>query len=211
MPYRATRRTLHSIAAQAGGGAAPTFVGATSAGGYSTSVTCAVPGDVIDGDIMIAAFDVYVSGRTVTQPDGWDVVLTEALITVYSRVASSEPANYTWLRDGAANNIAALITAYRGSSGVDASSSATVVSSIITAPSIITTANNCVLLWAKMHESQIPTYPDGFTKVNSYKGASANVHYIGADVAENAGATGDITGTITYSGTAYCWLVALKP
>jgi hypothetical protein len=64
-----------------------------------TTVVIPVPTGTQDGDMMIAAVT-FASGASITVPSGWTLInshttFSRATLTYY-RVASSEPASYTW-------------------------------------------------------------------------------------------------------------------
>jgi hypothetical protein len=78
----------------------------------SASIVLTVPTGVSDGDVLLA----IVSNRNAaahTVPGGWALVASATQLTVYSHVAASEPANYTWSWTGACQTGGSII-AYRG-------------------------------------------------------------------------------------------------
>jgi 1,2-diacylglycerol 3-beta-glucosyltransferase len=83
----------------------------------STSMVINVPAGVVNGDVMVAVVAWrFQSGLTVSGPAGWTLLNTGgngACCTVneYTRVASNEPASYTWT-SSAATGITGGISAY---------------------------------------------------------------------------------------------------
>jgi hypothetical protein len=84
----------------------------------ATSLTLNKPAGVVDGDVMVASISFILSGMTFpTIPAGWT---QERLATnggsgvgVFVKVASGEPASYTWGTSGA-SNMAGAISSYIG-------------------------------------------------------------------------------------------------
>src|SRR5688572_2066374 len=72
----------------------------------STTLAVNVPAGTQDGDLLLTRIAVF-SNRTITPPAGgaWTLIREDADATVftkvqsYYRVASSEPASYTWTQD----------------------------------------------------------------------------------------------------------------
>lgn len=68
---------------------------ATNSGSQSGStVVVPVPTGTQNGDLMIAI--VNATGAIITPPAGWTEIVSQSDTRGYSRVASSEPASYTW-------------------------------------------------------------------------------------------------------------------
>jgi len=89
---------------------------AANSASASTSLTLNVPTGVQNGDVMIAV--VSTSANTVSTPSGWNTLARSATMATFYRVASSEPASYSFTDGGASTNWAGIIDAY---SGVDTS------------------------------------------------------------------------------------------
>src|SRR4051794_10237263 len=109
----------------------------TSTGGHATSGTShslAVPPGTLDGDVLLTFVgnDAGTAG-TFTAPGGWSLVRDDndasgftQRVRCYRRVASSEPASYTWTVSGGVATVSACIALRSaatslGSGGVDTS------------------------------------------------------------------------------------------
>ena len=84
---------------------------------YSTAsaATVNVPASVVDGDLMVMSYSTR--NCTITAPAGWTWAASGdssggEVSAIYYRIASSEPANYTWTLSG--GYAAFLCAAYRG-------------------------------------------------------------------------------------------------
>ena len=88
-----------------------------SSGPGVTSLTVSVPSGTADGDLMLAVIVIELSSGTATPPAGWNQLWNATNSTrshtqiVYARIASSEPANYSWTWSSA--ECAAAIITYR--------------------------------------------------------------------------------------------------
>ena len=100
---------------------APTYINSTvnvdSTGTASTTVS--VPAGTADGDLMIAALTTGQGGATA--PAGWTLLGyansgggTCSTMYVFYRIASSEPASYSFPRDGLTGGCVATCVTYRG-------------------------------------------------------------------------------------------------
>ena len=205
------------------------FVGiataATSTPG--TSQACNTPPGVLDGHVMLTVISVGRSlagarwsvvvwrsnSATLTAPGGWMEVLTDphsggALqMSIWRRVASSEPASYTW-SISSAFNIAIACGAWSGrdtTTPINASGSQENASSTsITAPSITTNVDGCDIVYAGCRQGSSGFTPDAaFTERSDHGStdAGSNVAMETADrVQATLGATG--TATATHAGAA---------
>lgn len=109
-----------------------TFVNSTETEQDTTggNLTIAVPGSVVDDDVLIAivVHSDDAPATTITPPSGWTeelgktgmgtAAVSPPVIYVYSRVASSEPANYTWSWDTNGGKVGSIL-AYRGVDTLD--------------------------------------------------------------------------------------------
>jgi hypothetical protein len=197
------------------------FVAASSgANPTATSLTLPVPAGIAAGHVMVAALDVR-GGPTITAPAGWTLVRLDINGTVvrqavYYRVASSEPASYTWTfssSQAAAGGIAAFagvdtatpIAAHGGQ--VNPSSTS------ITAPSITAGAGSMLLGIFGTGPATAITPPAGMTErweakstLGTYKATSE-----AATELWGGGATGVRVATAANAGANVGQLVALKP
>lgn len=82
-----------------------TLVGATSAGGFVSSVTVDLPAGVQDGDRMFMLASANDFPTITARPPGWavmteDIIGTDVATYVWTRVADGEPASYTVTWEG---------------------------------------------------------------------------------------------------------------
>ena len=75
-------------------------VGVSVAGTFGATVNAPVPAGTLDGDILISHVTSN-SNTSLTPPSGWDLVRATDMgggtwVWTYTRIASSEPASYTW-------------------------------------------------------------------------------------------------------------------
>jgi len=189
-----------------------------------TQLIISVPSGTVNGDGLILAIAVRGgSGTTVNTPAGWTQELTQnqgtgPRLSIFRRVASSEPANYTVTWSGGSFDAAGGIYAAQGSDTttlVDASGSQGNASSAsVTAPTITTTVADCLLLFFGAAQAG-PTWTadgamserwdvqsSGGTKISS----TCDDQTLGA-----AGATGTRTATISSGQNNIGALVALRP
>lgn len=192
-------------------GAAPTFVASYSDGANSSSHVLNVPTGTVDGDIMIAAVGQAVT-MTLTPPGGWTLIQSFTggpSLAVYYRIASSEPASYTWTT---AANSRAVVATYRGASAVDVSSINNGSSATPTASSITTTAANTRLVFCVRIDGVTTFTPPGSYTLRQQSPTSGSFpNGLWDDTQAAAGATGSVVFTAGASSTWAAALVALKP
>lgn len=113
----------------------------------NTTLACNTPSGIADGNLMVTILELN-AAVTVTPPGGWThatgfaVTSGTNVLDAYYRVASSEPASYTWSFGSAKCNIACL--GYSGtpaSSPVDVSNAASTTSPSASTPTITTTGS----------------------------------------------------------------------
>ena len=135
---------------------AASFIAVAFSAGFATSRTCNVPTGTADGDVMVA-FTTNNSLATdpLTPPSGWTaidgVTSTNVRMEAFYRVASSEPASYTWTWAGAHNHDVVTLT-YRGvqAPSVDANATDSGVT-VIDAPTVTTTGSDAMLVCGALH------------------------------------------------------------
>jgi hypothetical protein len=183
----------------------------------TASIVINKPSGVLDGDVMIASigYGLGASPISVTPPASWTLVRhTQIGVTnmygnaVYSRVASSEPASYTWTFNKALN-LAGGISAYWN---VDTTTPIDVETGGQGTPASITTTQPGDLLVGTYMSTVNTAFtpPAGMTeRVDRASGASNSVTLEQADgIQAVAGATGSknsTPGATTYS------ILALRP
>ncbi|MEU5596680.1 hypothetical protein [Streptomyces sp. NPDC020298] len=186
---------------------------ATTSTPSATSLACNVPANTADGDVMVAITSRPSSSATVSTPTGWSALPNfpttnsngTALYGFY-RVASSEPASYTF--SFSVGKICISISSYRGvdnTTPINASSATadTTNRSAHASPSITTTVASCWLIagYCDRGTASASTWstPTGLTS------RSGNLTTTGTN--NNSLATfdsngGQSTGSYSYSSTA---------
>jgi PKD repeat protein len=186
------------------GAGVPTFRSASSAANpTATTLPIPAPSGVVSGDVLIASVDVR-GNPTITAPSGWNLIRLDLIqnsfrkATYYRVATASEPTSYTW---AFSSSLAASggILAFSGvstSNPIDAHSGlASTGTNLITAPSVVTSVPNTMLvgLFAATGSLTI-TPPSGMTErfditsnLGTYKVTSEGANALQA----TAGATGD--------------------
>lgn len=191
-----------------------------------TSIVVNVPAGVNDDDVLVAGVSLRGGGgRSIDTHASFTLIrndshtTTSTLITKSMvRVASSEPASYTFNVSGGSANISAFIIAF---SGVDTTTPIDVhggqensSGTSVTAPTVTTTVDNCELIFiGNSNSNSTYTPPSGMTeRVDQVAGTSNHCSQEGAHEAlGTAGATGTRVATTTNSGTSVAQNIALKP
>lgn len=203
----------------AAGGTAPSWRSSTSAApGVSLNLTLSVPPGVVNGDILFAFIrSGRGSGTTVTPPSGWTQQVfsnTDPVVYAFSRVASSEPASYTWTRSGNNGNFEGVMAAISGASSVF-----TVGATSFASPSATGTATSIsltsppALVLAAYHVNFSPTIssgPSGMTVGNTTTfsdgiGGATGVYY----VTETGSTSGNKTLTLSTTTNIVSYLIGL--
>jgi hypothetical protein len=192
-----------------------TVVGSNAnAGGSVTSLTIGRPTAVASGDLMIASV-VYRGTAAITPPPGWalarDTTNGGSHMTTFTRLASgSESASYTFSVP-TTNGVCGGLTALRGVTAIDASSSASGSGTAATAPGVTTSGSNRALI-AVFGQIGAVTYTppadmaerfDVKTPSGSYYATNAQATAVQA----NAGGTGARTATASAAGGG--WMAQL--
>jgi PKD repeat protein len=186
------------------GAGVPTFRSASSAANPTApTLPIPAPSGVVSGDVLIASVDVR-GNPTITAPSGWNLIRLDLIqnsfrkATYYRVATASEPTSYTW---AFSSSLAASggILAFSGvstSNPIDAHSGlASTGTNLITAPSVVTSVPNTMLvgLFAATGNLTI-TPPSGMTErfditsnLGTYKVTSEGANALQA----TAGATGD--------------------
>jgi hypothetical protein len=204
---------------------------AASSGGNAgaTTITLSKPAGVVAGDFLIAQVSVR-DNPIITAPAGWTFLRREnspALLSqlaqaiYYKFVGATEPASYTWTFSSSQNASGGII-AYTGvdtTSPIDASSGMVGTGPTATAPSVVTTApDEMVVAFFGMARSTGLSTPAGMTEryevvSGGGGGATALSTSMAADVVQTTpGPTGNKTSTDGATGAAWVGqLVALRP
>lgn len=152
-----------------------------------TNVTINKPTNTADGDLMVAFLFCGTDGTAV--PAGW-ASYSSNLISgvnwskVYTKIASSEGANYTW--SFALTTAGGTITTWRGAAGIHRDSYATsTTSDPITTPTVVTTADSKILYLTQRRQAS--------STVMTYTAGSGTERFD----------TGSTNGTVSYSHALY--------
>lgn len=148
----------------------------TSAGGSST---VNLPAGIQNGDYMIVILSCG-NATSVTPPAGWGSLGALAgawNINVYGRVASSEPASYSWTTTAAMNTVCAAWRSTNGSMSLDAAGGVAGFTNVTqaTASAITQTAASAVHVFLGSYDTTNGTQntwvpPAGYTNRLDFKG-----------------------------------------
>jgi hypothetical protein len=190
----------------------------------ATSLTISPPSGLANNDVMIAIINANVETTTITPPSGWTLIRSlnnnnppiTANASIYYKRAASESGSYRF-DISSSQRIVGAISAFSGvitsgnpvdvSSGQSNNSSATA-----TAPSITTTRNNEMLVYASVDDNSPAstwTAPSGMTEAaDSNSTAAVTIDYL---IQASAGATGNKVGACTDAGLNGSFLLGLIP
>lgn len=208
-----------------------------SDGSSNTTISCNVPANIVDGDLMIAIVGSYCDANpaTITPPSGWPTILDHSNLNgrwtkpfhIAYRVANSEPSSYEWTLTAASQDDFATIHRVTGVYTASPISGTPVAEyeeedDDIYAPSIITLHNNALAVFGFVsgngHELATPdaNYPAGTTGiyVRRSRANSAGInHGLASLLVPSAGATGIKTFTDCVGSRGYSagFSFALRP
>jgi len=188
------------------------------------------PVNVVNGNLLVTT--IFTSNTTinvtpgVTPPSGWTIVpnfpvrdtsgTIRAGIWVYWKIASNEPANYTWnFTDSGGQNVVAdlfNITGAASSSPIDdGNGQINVSSSTCTAPSINGTNGDLLLdiFASRVGSTQTYTQPGGSHQDESNLSVGAISYSIDDENISSTGATGTRTSTLGTAAINYGALVTI--
>jgi hypothetical protein len=202
--------------------------GTGSAGNAATTTNgdqiLSKPSGVVDGNLLVAVWYLETDVNTVDSvPAGWNLAGSIAntgafTIRVYWKIAASEPSAWTWSAGTNATWSAAVVAAFTGGSGsgsfidvVGTGGQADgVVNTSQTAPSVTTTVNNSLVIFAYANFSGTnTTVIGGFATSLAVSFGSVT---IGSATKTTAGATGTTNpttgpGTDTYAAMHVAFLL----
>jgi RHS repeat-associated protein len=182
------------------------------------------PGNVVAGDVMIAAIGMRPHTATLTVPSGWTLIRrtdntasgASNSLAVYRKMATaSEPVSYIWNPVGDTHAVGGIQAFYNVDTAnpIDAESGQTTPFGLShSAPSINTTVANAMIVTAHTFESATTwTPPTGMTEGYDvkYGGQSIEGNYV---LQPTAGATGTKTATAAAdSDDGVAHILALRP
>lgn len=183
----------------------PTQVGATSR-------TDTKPAGVVDGDMMLYYVGVNSSVTTVTMPAGWTLLETIQLsgtnhvLRIYSKIAASEPADYTVNFSTTPQSSGGIIAWYSDIGRplfVDVHNQQNNASGNRLWASLTTTVANDALNWFAIQNANVTSTPPGGSTERWDVGGSVVKAYLMTEIVAAVGATGTrtATGTAVISAT----------
>lgn len=200
------------------------FRSATSSNGSTgfnePDVVVTKPAGVVDGDVLIVFFAIESAGSSVTTLSGWTAHPSNPLTVsadgqrgfCFHKIASSEPASWTWTWSNAGSsganyhclafsgrNTSAPITATNSGSSNTASASPRTISA-----NGVTAAASDDLVWLGFLDNTAAATvsyspPSGFTEATDASDGSFTSSATAYKENISSGATGTISGTGTYS------------
>lgn len=188
--------------------------------GSAGSLTLNCPTGVSDGDYLVMGITVG-NNRTITGvPAGWtqDYNASHAGLKqfyVYVKLAASEPASWTWTFSGSGASTVAACAAIQDLDQItplNISGGQTNASSVnITAPSVTTTVNNCLLVGIFVSSTAGTVTPaGGMTEVEDLQ-VGSNLIEVAYQSLGAAGATGTRVAVGSAAGANAGWLGAIAP
>lgn len=157
-----------------------------------------VPSGTVDGYVMVAFVSVNNTTSTTT-PTGWTLINSQlnggisGRISLYFRVASSEPSNYTFTHSSTQRN-GGWISTFAGVDTSSVTNGSSMTGASFTAPSITTTVANTMLVYGGYNDNAANTVfsaPGGMTMSVDTGGFGSVGGMYG--VQSSAGATGTRT------------------
>lgn len=199
----------------------------------ATSLVLNTPSPINNGDLMVVT--IFTLSQTpsttpgVTPPTGWTIAngnfpvrdtsgITRRGIWVYWKIASNEPASYTWNFTDPGGQAAVMdnlrITSAAASSPIDdANGQINASSSTCTAPSINGTANDILIdIFASgVGNTQTYTKPGGSNQDEVNLSATGISYSVCDEAISSTGATGTRTSTMGTASVSYGATVTILP
>lgn len=192
---------------------------ATTGAGTATSLACNKPVGTVNGDVLTAGV-CYGSLGTITPPAGWTEVFDSGSfggsgrqLKVYTKLASGEPASWTW-SFSAAVGIVIEVGAFDTRTSASPNASGGQVNGIsanCTAPSISPAATNCDLVgYFAADSGRTFTAPGGMTEREDQSAGSRALALM-TEVLVSNGATGTRVSAMSGNAVNSGWLGAFAP
>jgi hypothetical protein len=189
---------------------------AHAAGTLGADPVCNVPAGVQNGDLLLAFCVSTVAAWT--PPAGWTAHPNSAggVAPLFQRIASSEPANYTFGASGSGNNMTTIVAIKDVAPSTPAEvagNSGVVGSGNIVLPTITTSGANRLLLQMVCRAGGGGTFTPPGTATERYDAVVAPTTFTsaGGDEVVGSGATGTRTWVPSSSGTAIGYIVSIAP
>lgn len=210
--------------------AAPVFSTVAVTQGSLGSMTATKPSGVVSGDLLITALVTQATSTSlsIVTLSGWTLIRQSAIggandkqHAVYYRIAGgSEPSTWTWtLSNGGAttywSNAVSRITGIDTTNPINISGiQANASSASVTAPSITTTVNDCLLLFTGADTNgRTYTAPTGMVEKweDRVNGTFDDSHSGAVETLTTAGATGTRAATLNAATINVGCLIAIAP
>ena len=180
---------------------APTYIGSASNTTAASPVVINVPTGTANGDLMIA----FIKGRDTVTAAGWTQVQGQAYgaaFTLLYRIASSEPANYSF----SGGTLTGVIVTFRNAVLATSTMSFIQSSNVVTLDSFTLPWGNSSFLafYTSGNASITPTTPSGYTSVVT-SGANSWALFKKENI---SGALGAVASTLDAKGEGFGVLVA---
>lgn len=184
--------------------------------GGSTSIVITKPTGTVDGDVLLAFIE-YNGNDTITAPSGWTLLDTAAggaahqKTSCYVKLASSEPASWTWTIGSAIwEGSVSSWTGVDNTTKTEGDVAATGATSTATASTLTPTSTNDVSVVAfTTDNSTALSLPTSYTNVASF-GSNGDIVRIASLQLSSASATGTTTSTETGTSQWTAQRVLLK-
>ncbi len=189
--------------------------------GSGLNLIVAVPVGTANGDAMVAFVSVRTGSAVPATPAGWNLIDDDTngpSSASYWRVASSEPASYTWVVTNAVDSIGYIAT-YSGADGASPINTSSVWNRLasttnVTGTTITPSVNDCMIVWmgASSNASTL-SVPGGYNDrgIVTVLGGGPMVGNLADLLQGSAAATGNLTGTAGTSANTQGELLAIQP
>jgi len=196
----------------------PVFEAGSTSTSAANSFSVNAPSGVTNGDLLVTVIN-FEKGSTevINLLSGWTLLIrtnntTNVGQAIYYKVANNEPASYTWTITQGSKTCIGVARISNASSSNILTNASTGSGTAVTAPTITTAVNNCLILAFYTNKSS-GTYTGVTTErwddPNTASGIPSNMLATFEQV--TAGATGDKTATATVSESWVATQVVIRP
>jgi hypothetical protein len=196
----------------------PVFEAGSTSTSASNSFSVDAPSGVVNGDLLVTVID-FEKGSTevINLLSGWTLLVrtnnsTNAGQAIYYKVANNEPSTYTWTITQGSKTCIGVARISNASSSNILSNASTGTGTAVTAPTLTTAVDNCLILAFYTNKSS-GTYTGVTTErwdaPNTGGGLPSNM--LATFNQTTAGSTGDKTATVTASESWVATQVAIRP
>lgn len=183
----------------------------------STTFSPTKPTGTVDGDLLLTVVCIDATSETLTTLAGWTLLTgptdaSNCRTWTYYKIASSEPASWTWTKSGTGVYGSAVVFAISGASGVDVSGAqGNGTSTNITAPTVTTTVPVTLFHVATERSGNSITPPSGYTERSELAWGGLPHIALSDKAFATPGATGAASATIGSSANNVGVHIAVKP